>query len=184
MDVYLAEDAPAEGYVEAPKIRVSRKALSNYGTNHLDHLCEHDLLSADAGILSILHNHRYPIHQFVRWKAWSDLFSSEAHCATMELIAGCAESSYHQSLQDNQKAECDSGQSYLWMDKSKSRAKSWHGKFNHRQVLQQMNPGRISSGEKLHGSEEKEARGFRRGILDGPAARDKQIQRYFRNHPI
>jgi hypothetical protein len=86
---------------------------------------EHDLLSADADILSVLPRHEHLIHLFVRWKAWSELATTEgtdpdpteALSATFEVNATRAERSYLQALKDAQQAESESGQAHLWMDK-------------------------------------------------------------------
>lgn len=125
MDAYLAPDPPSEGYGEAPQIWVSRKPLSNEETIRLEYLTEHDTLSADADVCTVLPRHEHLIHLFVRWKAWSELATTEGMDpdptellnATFEVNAGRAEKAYREALRDAQKAESDSGQAHLWMDK-------------------------------------------------------------------
>lgn len=125
MDAYLADDPPTEGYGEPPQIWVSRSPLSNFETIRLEYLTEHDSLSGDNDICSVLPRHEHLIHLFVRWKAISELAvaqdmdpdATEALSGTFEINAARAEKSYRDALKAAQQAESDSGQAHLWMDK-------------------------------------------------------------------
>jgi len=124
MDAYLADDPPTEGYGEPSQIWISTKPTTGQKIR-LEYTSEHKLLSADTDILSVLPRHEHLIHLFVRWKAWSELATTEgmdpdpteALSATLETNAGKAERSYLQALKDAQQAESESGQAHLWMDK-------------------------------------------------------------------
>lgn len=125
MDAYLAADPPVEGYGEAPQIWVSRKPLSNDEVIRLEYLTEHDLLSNANNVCTVLPRHEHLIHLFVRWKAWSELATTEGMDphptellnATLEVNANRAERSYLEALKAAQQAESDSSQAHLWMDK-------------------------------------------------------------------
>ncbi len=123
-DAYLADDPPTEGYGEPPQIWISEKPTTGEDIR-IEYLTEHDALSADADICTVLPRHEHLIHLFVRWKAWSELAttegmdpdSTEPLTSAMEVNATRAEKSYLQALQNAQQAESESGQAHLWMDK-------------------------------------------------------------------
>lgn len=123
-DAYLADDAPVEGYGEPPELWISTKPATAE-TVRLEYFCEHAALSDDDDILTVLPRHEHLIHLFVRWKAWSELATTEgmdpdpteALSATLEINAGRAEKSYLQALKDAQQSESETGQAHLYMDK-------------------------------------------------------------------
>jgi len=116
MDAYLAPAAPIEGYGVPSQIWISTKPTTGEKIR-LEYTAEHDLLSADADVLSVLPRHEHLIHLFVRWKAWSELAttegmdpdSTEPLTSAMEVNATRAEKSYLQALQNAQQAESESG---------------------------------------------------------------------------
>jgi hypothetical protein len=123
-DAFMPDDAPAEGYGSPSEIWISTKPKTGE-TIRLECYVEHDALSEHGDILTVLPRHEHLINLFVRWKAWSELATSEgmdpdpvqALTATMEVNVGKAERSYLDALKQAQQAESDTGQAHLFMDK-------------------------------------------------------------------
>jgi hypothetical protein len=123
-DAFAPDEAPAEGYGYPPEIWISQNPQSGQ-TIRLECYVEHDTLEEDGDLLTILPRYEHLIHLFVRWKAWSELATSEgmdpdpveALTATMEINVGKAERSYLDALKQAQQSESDTGQAHLFMDK-------------------------------------------------------------------